>query len=98
MEGQLILDGPTGAVTTNAPKVTPNTPPSSGAPSKAKTLLDDAAEAARNVARGHGNAKALGIAGAAALLGVGYASTRSKKSVQRDQGTYMDQSRRDLGY
>jgi hypothetical protein len=87
----------TGSVAMDPPKVT-TAPPSSGAPSKAKTLLDDAAEAARNVARGHGNAKALGIAGAAALLGVGYASTKSKKSVNREDGTYMDQSRRDLGY
>jgi hypothetical protein len=86
-----------GSVAMDPPKVT-TAPPSSGAPSKYKTLLDDAAEAARNVARGHGNAKALGIAGAAALLGVGYASTKSKKSVNREDGTYMDQSRRDLGY
>ena len=85
-------------VTTDAPKVRVTNPPSSGAPSKTKTLLDDAAEAARNVARGHGNAKALGIAGAAALLGVGYVSTRNKNNPPRNQGTYMDESRRRLGY
>jgi hypothetical protein len=86
------------AITTDAPRVTPDVPKSSGAPSKGKSLLDNAAEAAKNVAKGHGNARTLGIVGAATLLGVGYASTRSKKSVQRDQGTYMDESRRDLGY
>jgi hypothetical protein len=85
-------------VTTDAPKVRVTNPPSSGAPSKTKTLLDDAAEAARNVARGHGNAKTLGIAGAAALLGVGYVSTRNKNNPPRNQGTYMDESRRRLGY
>ena len=85
-------------VTTDAPKVRVTNPPSSGAPSKTKTLLDDAAEAARNIARGHGNAKALGIAGAAALLGVGYVSTRNKNNPPRNQGTYMDESRRRLGY
>jgi len=89
----------TAKVTTDAPKVKATTPPSSGAPPKTtKSLLDDAAEAARNVARGHGNARTLGIVGAATLLGVGYASTRSKKSVQRDSGTYMDESRRKLEY
>jgi hypothetical protein len=86
-------------VTTDAPKVKVTAPPSSAAPPKTtNSLLDDAAEAARNVARGHGNARTLGIVGAATLLGVGYASTRSKKSVQRDSGTYMDESRRRLGY
>jgi len=89
---------PTAIVTTDTPKVKPTTPPSSGSPSKGKSLLDNAAETAKNIAKGHGNARTLGIVGAATLLGVGYASTRSKKSVQRDQGTYMDQSRRDLGY
>jgi len=87
-------------VTTDAPKVKVTAPPSSGAPpnKKTKSLLDDAAEAARNVAKGHGNARTLGIVGAATLLGVGVASTRSKNSVQRGSGTYMDESRRDLGY
>lgn len=89
---------PIAAVTTDAPKVKPVVPKSSGAPSKGKSLLDNAAETARNIAKGHGNARTLGIVGAATLLGVGYASTRSKKSVAGDQGTYMDQSRRDLGY
>ena len=89
---------PIAAVTTDAPKVKPVVPKSSGAPSKGKSLLDNAAETARNIAKGHGNARTLGIVGAASLLGIGYASTRSKKSVQRDQGTYMDESRRDLGY
>ncbi len=89
---------PTAAVTTDAPKTSPTTTTSSGAPPKTKSLLDDAAEAARNVARGHGNARTLGIVGAATLLGVGYATTRNKKNSPRDQGTYMDESRRRLGY
>ena len=89
---------PTATVTTDAPKVKPTAPPSSGAPPKGPSLMDNAAETARNIAKGHGNAKTLGIIGAATLLGVGYASTRNKKNVPRDQGTYMDESRRRLGY
>lgn len=98
-QGQPKPKPPNASVTTNAPKTSPSPSPiSSGAPTKARNALDNAAETARNVAKGHGNARTLGILGAAALLGVGVASTRSKKSVPQDQGTYIDESRRRLGY
>lgn len=87
----------TAKVTTDAPKVVPAVSPSSGAPRRGKSLVDNAAETARNIARGHGNARTMGIIGAATLLGIGVASNRSKKTIERDQGTYLDESRRRMG-
>jgi len=82
----------TAAVTTNAPKVSPDSaPPSSGAPRKAKSLMDDAFDTARNVAKGTGNARNLGIIGAATLLGAG-AFTMRKKS-EEDMQRRMDLQR-----
>lgn len=98
-QGQPQPQAPTASVATNAPKKSPSpAPSSSGAPSRGKALLDNAAETARSVAAGKGNARTLGILGAAALLGVGVASSRSKRSIPQDQGTYMDDSRRRLEY
>jgi hypothetical protein len=82
----------TAAVTTNAPQVSPNpAPPSSGSPPKGKSLMDDAFNTARNVAKGTGNARNLGIIGAATLLGAG-AFTMRKKS-EEDMQRRMDLQR-----
>ena len=82
----------TASLTTNAPQTSPNpAPPSSGAPPKGKSLMDDAFNTARNVAKGTGNARNLGIIGAATLLGAG-AFTMRKKSEQ-DMQRRMDLQR-----
>lgn len=63
---------------------------------KSKDMLDNGLRTAQDLAGG--NARLMGIAAAAGLLGIGVVASRKKNNPAPDRGTYLDQSRRDLGY
>ena len=87
-------------------KITSNPPPSgeptlkigSTEPSKVTTkpkgLIDNGMKTAQDLASG--NARAMGIAAAAGLLGVGIAMSNRKRTIAPDDGTYLSQSRAKL--
>jgi hypothetical protein len=87
-------------------KITSN-PPLSGEPTlkigssepskvttKPKGLMDNGMKTAQDLASG--NARAMGIAAAAGLLGVGIAMSNRKRTIAPDDGTYLSQSRAKL--
>jgi hypothetical protein len=84
--------------TASGANISTNRPAGPGATQKAKGLLDDGLKTAQDLAGG--NARLMGIAGIAGLLGVGVASSRNrtKQNPAPDRGTYMDRSRQDLDY
>ena len=84
----------TGSVAMDPPKV-PTTPPSSGAPSKMRSLMDDGLEAAKNVAAR--NPMGIRAAAVAGLLGVGAVVVGRRGQPQSDQrNTYLEESRRKM--
>ena len=84
--------------TASGTNIATNRPAGPGNTQKAKGLLDNGLKTAQDLAGG--NARLMGIAGIAGLLGVGVASSRSrtKQNPPPDRGTYMDRSRQDLDY
>jgi hypothetical protein len=84
----------TGSVAMDPPKV-PTTPPSSGAPSKMRGLMDDGLEAAKNVAAR--NPMGIRAAAVAGLLGVGAVVAGRRGQPRSDQrNTYLEESRRKM--
>jgi hypothetical protein len=84
----------TGSVAMDTPKV-PTTPPSSGAPSKMRGLMDDGLEAAKNVATR--NPMGIRAAAVAGLLGVGAVVAGRRGQPRSDQrNTYLEESRRKM--
>lgn len=71
-------------------------PSGPGPTRKSKDMLDNGLRTAQDLAGG--NARLMGIAAAAGLLGIGVVASRKKNNPAPDRGTYLDQSRRDLGY
>ena len=75
-----------------------NRPAGPGSTKKARDLIDNGLRTAQDLAGG--NARLMGIAGVAGLLGVGVMASRNrtKQNPGTERGTYMDESRRKMQY